>query len=104
MGRKYINKSSIVSYSCEEMYALVSDIPNYHHFLPYCASARILDQQGDVVHGEMIFSYLGFNYSLVTKNTMQPFQSISLALVKGDVQALEGCWRFKDSGCDAKFL
>ena len=98
MVRKLINKSSIVSYSCEEMYSLVCDIPNYHLFLPYCSSASILDQHDDVVQGEMIFSYLGFTYSLVTKNTMRPYESIDLCLVKGDVQALDGRWEFKDLG------
>ena len=98
MAHKAIHRNAIVSYSCAEMYALVSDIPSYGHFLPYCISARILSSKGDIIHGEMVFSYFGLTYTVVTKNTMHPHRRIGMALLKGDMQTLDGQWLFDDLG------
>ena len=97
MVRKSIHRSEIVTYSSEEMYNLVSDISSYQHFLPYCVSSGELSSRGNIVHGEMVFSYFGLSYALETKNIMQPYDRIGLSLIKGDVEALEGQWLFVDS-------
>ncbi len=96
MVQKAIHRNVIVSYSCEEMYSLVSDVSAYHHFLPYCSASEVLSSKGDIVHGQMVFSYFGLTYTVVTKNTMSPSTRIGLSLLEGDVQALEGQWLFKD--------
>ena len=102
MVQKSIHKSEIVAYSSEKMYALVSDIPSYQHFLPYCSSSSVLSTKGNIVHGQMLFSYFGLSYTLETKNVMEPHSRIGLSLLKGDIQTLEGQWLFTDikpSGC-----
>ena len=88
MVQKAIHRNVIVSYSCEEMYSLVSDVSAYHHFLPYCSASEVLSSKGDIVHGQMVFSYFGLTYTVVTKNTMSPSTRIGLSLLEGDVQAL----------------
>ena len=98
MVDKSIHKTEIVAYSCEEMYALVADIEQYHQFLPYCASATILADSDDIVQAQMTFAYLGFTYSLVTQNTMYPHQRITMSYLRGDVSALAGEWLFSDLG------
>ena len=42
-----ISKSALVPYTPAEMFALVSDIPAYPEFLPWCSGGRILSR-GDV--------------------------------------------------------
>ena len=96
MVEKAIHRYAIVSHSCQEMYALVSDVGAYAQFLPYCVSAEILSTKGNIVHGQMVFSYFGLSYTVVTQNTMEPFGRIGLSLLQGDMQSLEGQWLFRD--------
>lgn len=96
MVQKAIHRYAIVSHSCQEMYALVSDVDSYAQFLPYCVSAELLSSKGNIVHGQMVFSYFGLSYTVVTQNTMEPFGRIGLSLLQGDLQALEGQWLFSD--------
>ena len=44
-----INKTALVPYSASEMYALVNDIDSYAHFLPWCRSTQILQQDEDQI-------------------------------------------------------
>lgn len=94
--KKIIRKYLIVSYSCQEMYDLVCDIENYHHFLPYCKDSSILMQQDDLVHGQMVFSYMGLVYTVTTANKLIKNQFIGLSLLQGDLESLSGQWRFTD--------
>ena len=70
MVQKAIHRNVIVSYSCEEMYSLVSDVSAYHHFLPYCSASEVLSSKGDIVHGQMVFSYFGLTYTVVNKTSL----------------------------------
>ena len=96
MERKTIHRKAIVTHSCKEMYALVSDIPSYNQFLPYCTAGFILSSKGDIVNGKMVFSYFGLSYEVITKNTMSPHSRIGLSLIQGDMETLDGQWLFRD--------
>ena len=44
-----ISRSALVGYDAGRMYALVEDIEAYPQFLPWCASARIVERSDEVV-------------------------------------------------------
>ena len=39
---KSVHKSVLIWYSAEEMFSLVTDVPRYPEFLPWCDHAQIL--------------------------------------------------------------
>ena len=39
---KNVNKSVLIWYSPEEMFALVTDVAHYSDFLPWCDQAKVL--------------------------------------------------------------
>ena len=41
---KNVNKSVLIWYSPEEMFALVADVARYPEFLPWCSHTQVLEQ------------------------------------------------------------
>lgn len=89
-----VERSALVPYSTEEMYALVADIPRYGEFLNWCAGATVLSQEGDTVIASITIAFKGLKKTFTTRNRMQPFESISIKHVQGPFSHLEGIWRF----------
>ena len=42
-----IQRTALVPYSADEMFKVVTDVPHYNEFLPWCSGARILQREGD---------------------------------------------------------
>lgn len=91
---KQVNKSVLLWYSPHEMYALVTDIPAYPQFLPWCAAAEVLERTDDGLSARLTLSYLGLRQSFTTRNRHVVDESVSLALVDGPFSVLDGLWRF----------
>jgi len=89
-----ISRSVLVPYSAQEMYALVSDIERYPAFLPWCRSARILDQEGDALRARIELSRGGVHKTFTTRNRLQKNKMIEMRLEEGPFSHLEGFWRF----------
>lgn len=89
-----IQKSALVAYSAEQMYALVADIEAYGEFLPWCGGAQIKSRTPDSVTAAIAIAYRGVNKSFTTCNTLQPGRSMELTLVDGPFRHLRGFWRF----------
>lgn len=91
---KTVNKSVLIWFSAEEMFALVTDVERYPEFLPWCDKARILTQETDGVTAELGMALAGFRQSFVTRNRHVPGRELHLQLVKGPFSRLEGHWHF----------
>lgn len=101
-----INKSVITPYTCEQMYALVSDIENYPQYLPWCPSSKVINQCGNKVTGRVDISYLKVKAHFTTLNTNYPNERIDVDLVDGPFKHLKGYWHFValgDRGCKIEF-
>ena len=102
-----IDRSALVPYTADEMYALVSDIISYPQFLPWCSGTQILSQQGEELCARIGFSVSGVSQSFTTRNRLQPGKEIAMQLVDGPFSNLEGRWRFDplgDAGCKISLL
>jgi ribosome-associated toxin RatA of RatAB toxin-antitoxin module len=93
-----IDRSALVPYSTDEMFALVSDIEAYPQFLPWCSEAVILSQEGDKLSARIAFSVRGVSKSFTTRNRLRPGAEIYMKLVEGPFSQLEGRWRFEPLG------
>lgn len=93
-----ISKSALVPYTPAEMYALVSDIPSYPEFLPWCRGAVVHAETDDEVRATLDLAKGGVEKSFTTLNRRHRNKIIEMRLVEGPFRKLEGFWRFDPLG------
>lgn len=102
-----VEKSALVPYSSQQMYALASDVPGYQNFLPWCGGSRYL-QEGELENvGEVDIAFKGVKQSFATRNQLTPGRAIEMSLVKGPFKQLKGRWGFEplsDEACKVSLL
>ena len=98
----HISRSSLVMYSAQQMYNLVSDIESYSEFLPGCAGGTILKQDGEWVEASLELAKGGLRHAFSTRNRVVDGESIEMHLLEGPFKQLKGVWTFTalgDAGC-----
>jgi len=95
---KQVQKSVLLWYAPEEMYALVTDVRSYPQFLPWCQRVEVLTEGETHITARLHLSYAGVKQSFTTRNDQVPGRQVTLALVDGPFSKLEGCWRFLGIG------
>ncbi len=91
---KHVKKSVLLWYSPHEMYSLVTGIPDYPRFLPWCERAEVLEQHEGGMTARLHLHYAGVRHAFTTRNTHVPDASVEVDLVDGPFSMLEGIWRF----------
>ena len=84
------------------MFELVNDFVRYPEFLPWCSTARVLEQSEQMLVGELVIRKGSIEQSFVTKNLLAAPRRIDLSLVEGPFKSLSGHWSFEaigDSSC-----
>jgi ribosome-associated toxin RatA of RatAB toxin-antitoxin module len=97
-----VDKTVLVEYSCDQMFALVRDAEQYPRFLPWCSSAKVSADDKGVTHATLHIDYHGVRTDFTTENVHQPPSTIDIRLVQGPFRHLQGIWRFTplgDSAC-----
>jgi ribosome-associated toxin RatA of RatAB toxin-antitoxin module len=89
-----VRRSALLPYAAEQVYGLVADVERYPEFLPWCTAARILVSEGDVVTVTLGLSSGIARASFTTRNRLDPGRSVTMSLVDGPFEALEGRWDF----------
>lgn len=95
---KTVHKSVLLWHSAADMFALVTDIPRYPEFLPWCDHAKVLETHPDGVVAEVGIALAGFKKAFVTRNTHVLNQRVDMKLVQGPFSQLEGHWLFTPLG------
>ncbi len=93
-----IDRSALVPYTAEEMFALVTDVDSYADFLPWCSDARTLSRKGNHVEARVEFHVGAVKRSFTTRNHNIKNQAIEMQLVDGPFSELEGHWKFTPLG------
>jgi ribosome-associated toxin RatA of RatAB toxin-antitoxin module len=99
-----VNKSMLVGYSAQQMFALVDAVESYPEFLPWCGAAGYRDERRTRATIEINFH--GVRQSFTTENAKEPPHALSMKLVEGPFRTLDGGWRFTDlsgQGCKIDF-
>ncbi len=91
---KHVRKSVLLWYSPQEMFDLVTAVQDYPRFLPWCASADVLQTHDDGVTARLGLSYMGVRHAFTTRNHNLPGQQVTMELVDGPFSVLDGVWRF----------
>lgn len=95
---KQVNKSVLIWYTPEEMFALVTDVARYPEFLPWCDHAKVLEHTSNGVVAEVGIAMAGVRQTFVTRNTHEEGRRVQLQLVKGPFSQLSGDWKFDPVG------
>ena len=95
---KTVQKSVLIWYSPEEMFALVTGVEQYPQFLPWCDHAAVLERSEGGMTAEVGIAFAGIHQSFVTQNTHEAGRRVQMHLVKGPFSQLEGDWRFHPVG------
>ena len=99
---KTVNKSVLIWYHAEEMYALVVDVMSYPQFLPWCDHADVLEEGSDGMTAEVGIAFGGVRHSFTTRNQHTPARAVDMQLVDGPFSRLDGHWRFLPVGDGAE--
>ncbi|MGA8515517.1 MAG: type II toxin-antitoxin system RatA family toxin [Burkholderiaceae bacterium] len=95
---KTVNKSVLIWYSAAQMFDLVTDVPLYPQFLPWCDSARLVESSSAGALAEVSIHFAGIRQSFSTQNThgWEPtgLRTVQMKLVKGPFSQLHGVWQF----------
>jgi len=98
----HVSKSALLPYSAQQLFDLINDINSYPSFLDGCVAAEILHLDENVMEARLSLSKKGINQEFVTRNRLVPYTSISMELVEGPLESLNGQWTIKplsDEGC-----
>jgi len=101
-----VDRSSLVGYSAESMYALVEDIESYPKFLPWCSGTEVTVRDGTRTVATLRISFRGIREQFTTDNANEPGRSIAMQLVSGPFRHLRGYWRFtplSEHACKIEF-
>lgn len=93
-----VHKSVLIWYSAEEMFALVTDVPRYPEFLPWCDHATHSTNPDASISAEIGISFGGIRQAFGTHNHHVQGRQVSMRLTHGPFSQLEGEWRFTPLG------
>jgi ribosome-associated toxin RatA of RatAB toxin-antitoxin module len=91
---KTVQKSVLIWYSADEMFALVTDVARYPQFLPWCDQAQVLDAHPAGMKAQISIAFGGIRQSFTTRNDHIPGQQVLMKLVDGPFSSLDGQWTF----------
>lgn len=97
---KHVKKSVLLWYSAGEMQQLVTAVPDYPKFLPWCERAEVLASDAGGMTARLHLAYHGVRHAFTTRNEHVDGRSVVVSLVDGPFSALEGEWQFLPLGED----
>lgn len=89
-----IERSALVNFSAQQMYALVGDIEQYPQFMQGCIAAEVLSRTETEVIGRLTLGKAGIKYSFTTCNRLLPNEAMEMSLVEGPFNNFGATWRF----------
>ena len=95
---KTVNKSVLIWYRPEEMYALVVDVAAYPKFLPWCDTAAVVSGDDTGMTARIGIAFGGVHQTFTTRNRHTPDRAVAMQLVDGPFSRLDGEWRFHPLG------
>jgi len=91
-----VNRSVLVGYAAEQMFALVDHVESYPEFLPWCGGVTLIHRDAQVTRAEIFINYHGIRQSFTTENAKMEPGEMHIRLIEGPFRSLEGGWRFTE--------
>jgi len=87
-----VQKSILVGYSAEQMFALVDAVEEYPQFLPWCTHTRVQSRTPQEIIATLGVRQGALHGEFTTRNTLETDRSIKMDLVSGPFRSLHGHW------------
>ncbi len=87
-----VSRSSLLPYSAQQMYHVISDVRSYPIFLNWCTGAEVVSESEDEVVAKLLISYGALKFDFTTRNLMAENESVQIKLVEGPFSTLAGTW------------
>ncbi|MCE2993334.1 MAG: type II toxin-antitoxin system RatA family toxin [Alphaproteobacteria bacterium] len=104
-----LNKEYKSQYSIEQLYNMVVDIERYPEFIPWCSSAKIIDEAETIIIADLFITFKSFTESYRSQVTLSPPQDglakIDVKMISGPFKHMDNAWTFEstESGTVVKF-
>ncbi|MES2148882.1 MAG: type II toxin-antitoxin system RatA family toxin [Pseudomonadota bacterium] len=101
-----VHKTVFLGFSAEQMFELVANVDEYPKFLPWCGSAKVIEETPQSLVACMGIHFHGVSQSFTTRNVNTPPSKITMTLVDGPFKSMDGTWHFKalrDDACKVEF-
>ena len=93
-----INRSALLPYTAQQLFALVNDVEAYPLFMDGCEGAQLLSRDETMFEARLDLAKGGIRQSFTTRNHLVPGESMRLELVDGPFETFEGRWDFQSLG------
>ena len=101
-----VQKTVLLAFSAEQMFALVEKVEDYPAFLPWCGGVQVKQRSPEKLVATISISYHGIKQSFTTENQNTPPTHMQMKLVEGPFSMLDGQWHFKplrEDACKVEF-
>lgn len=106
MSLHHVQRTALVAHTAERVYAVIEAAEHYPSFLPWCASAVILERSEELVSARIEVAWHGARFAFVTRNPKQPPRWMAIGLQQGPFKVFDGQWILTplgDVGCRVDF-
>ncbi|GAC1300493.1 MAG: type II toxin-antitoxin system RatA family toxin [Steroidobacteraceae bacterium] len=93
-----VERSSLVTHTPAQMFALVNDVVRYPEFLPWCVGARVQDISALERIASLKIARSILQTEFTTRNILRADEGIHMQLMHGPFRDLTGEWRFEAIG------
>ncbi len=101
-----VEKSVLVGYSSQQMFALVDAVEAYPQFLPWCSGTDVHHRDETRTRATLHVNYHGAKQTFTTENAKEPPAKMIVRLLEGPFRVLDGEWRFnalEEHACKIQF-
>jgi ribosome-associated toxin RatA of RatAB toxin-antitoxin module len=93
-----VRKTVLIEHSAEQMFRLVDDVEHYPQFLPWCGGSQLIERTEVLTRARIDINYHGVKAHFVTANDKVFPRSMTIRLVEGPFNRLDGTWLFTPLG------
>ena len=101
-----VQRSVLVAHPAERIFALIEAAEDYPAFLPWCASAHVLQRDDSIVIARIEVAWHGVRFSFVTRNPKRSPEWMAIGLEEGPFRHFRGEWHLTPLaswGCRVQF-
>jgi len=101
-----VQKTVLLAFSAEQMFALVEKVEDYPAFLPWCGGVEVKQRSAEKLVATLSIAYHGIKQSFTTENQNTAPRHMQMKLVEGPFSQLDGQWHFKplrEDACKVEF-
>ena len=86
----------VIKKPVQEVFKVLSDVEQYHTFIPYCIESKITEEQNHYSLVTLDIEFFGIQTSFTTKNVVKNNKSIEMDLIEGPFEKFKSSWRLEE--------